>query len=97
MCQQPLHFFSKYFCTPQNRQDNSGRACADDRAREQTVLPVLRASLAESAAAIGDGVVTTARRPNTQLLTLDAGHVTHHDAPAEFTRAVKELLARVTT
>jgi esterase len=38
-----------------------------------------------------------ARRPNTHLLTLDAGHVTHHDAPAEFTRAVKELLARVTT
>lgn len=32
------------------------------------------------------------RRPNSQLLTLDAGHVAHHDAPEQFNSAVRNFL-----
>jgi pimeloyl-ACP methyl ester carboxylesterase len=32
------------------------------------------------------------RRPNTRLVSLEAGHVTHHDDPAGFTAAVRDFL-----
>jgi pimeloyl-ACP methyl ester carboxylesterase len=32
------------------------------------------------------------RRPNTQLLSLDAGHVTHHDDAQGFTAGVRRFL-----
>ncbi len=34
------------------------------------------------------------RRPNTELLSLDAGHVTHHDDPDGFNAAVRRFLGR---
>jgi esterase len=36
-----------------------------------------------------------ARRPNTELVTLKAGHVTHHDDLAGFTSSVRALLGRI--
>ena len=32
------------------------------------------------------------RRPNTTLLSFDAGHVVHHDQPGEFAKAVRTFL-----
>ena len=37
------------------------------------------------------------RRPNTQLFTLDGGHVIHQDNPAEFAKVVRTFLARALT
>jgi pimeloyl-ACP methyl ester carboxylesterase len=34
-------------------------------------------------------------RPNTQLVSIEAGHVVHHDAPALFSSTVKDFLSRV--
>jgi pimeloyl-ACP methyl ester carboxylesterase len=34
------------------------------------------------------------RRPNTELLSLDAGHVTHHDDPDGSNAAVRRFLGR---
>jgi pimeloyl-ACP methyl ester carboxylesterase len=34
------------------------------------------------------------RRPNTELVSLDAGHVTHHDDPDGFNAAVRRFLGR---
>jgi hypothetical protein len=36
-----------------------------------------------------------ARRPNTELLTLEAGHVTHHDDLAGFVSGVRGLLGKL--
>ncbi len=36
-----------------------------------------------------------ARRPNTEIVTLRAGHVTHHDDPAGFVARVREFLERL--
>jgi pimeloyl-ACP methyl ester carboxylesterase len=37
-----------------------------------------------------------ARRPNTEFVSLEAGHVTHHDDPAGFVSSVRAFLRKIT-
>jgi esterase len=61
-----------------------------------TDCPVLLARGADSKAVDGDILRAMAeRRPNVQLVTFDAGHVIHHDAPDQFTETARRFLATI--
>lgn len=58
-----------------------------------TSCPALILRGSESRAVDGDVLqAMAARRPNTRLETLPAGHVVHHDAPRGFIERVKDFL-----
>jgi esterase len=61
-----------------------------------TSCPALVIRGTQSKAVDGAVLETMAkRRPNTQLLSLEAGHVTHHDDGASFNAAVRKFLQEV--
>jgi esterase len=59
-----------------------------------TTCPVLLARGSDSKAVDGDVLRQMAeRRPNVELVTFDAGHVIHHDAPEAFAETTRRFLA----